>query len=115
MKEIYLENEVNKKDIEDIKKLGYKYIIKANDKCLSGWGHSLGKIHVQLILCRTSKELDIILIDLKNDKSFSHVNWNYLEYKNVYNYIYKKSYTIRNDWTRAFQNEIDKERYLKGE
>lgn len=115
MQDIYIENDVNKKDIEDIKKLGYKYIIKANDKFLSGWGNSRYKTYVQIILCRTSEELDIILNDLRNDKDFSYVNWNYLEYKNVYNYIYKKSFTIRNDWTRAFQNEIDKERYLKGE
>ena len=114
MKNIYLENEVNKKDIEEIKKLGYKYIIKAKDKFLSGWGNSANRAHVQIILCRTSEELNIILKDLRNDKSFSYITWNYLEYKNVYNYIYNKSFTIRNDWTRAFKNEIDKERYLKG-
>lgn len=112
MKNIYFENEVNKKDIEDIKKLGYKYIIKAKDNFLSGWGNSVNKTHVQIILCRTRKELDLILRDLKNDKSFSCVNWHYLEYKNVYNFIYNKSFTIRNDWTRAFENEIDKAKYL---
>lgn len=115
MENIYLENEVNKKDIEDIKKLGYKYIIKAKDNFLSGWGNSANKTHIQIILCRTREELEIILRDLRSDKTLSHITWNYLEYSNLYNYIYKKSYTIRNDWTRAFQNETDKERYLKGE
>lgn len=114
MKNIYLED-INKKDIEEIKKLGYKYIIKAKDKFLSGWGNSANKTHVQIILCRTSEERETILRDLENDKTFNYITWNYLEYKNVYNYIYKKSYTIRNDWTRAFKNETDKERYLKGE
>lgn len=113
MKNIYLEN-VSKKDVEDFKKLGYKYIIKARDKFLSGWGNSANKTHVQLILCRTSKELELILEDLRSDKSFSYVTWNYLEYKNIYNYTYNKTYTIRNDWTRAFNNETDKKRYLEG-
>ena len=113
MKNIYLED-VSKKDVEDFKKMGYKYIIKAKDDFLSGWGNSANKTHVQIILCRTSKELELILRDLKNDKSFKYVNWNYLEYNNLYNFIYKKSYTIRNDWTRAFQNELDRERYLEG-
>lgn len=113
MKNIYMEN-ANKKDIEDIKKLGYKYIIKASDKSLSGWGNSANKTHVQLILCRTSEELELILEDLRSDKSFSYVNWNLLDYKNIYNYVYNKTYTIRNDWTRAFNNEKDKKIYLEG-
>lgn len=110
-----LKDDVNKKDIEEFKKLGYKYIIKAKDNFLSGWGNSANKAHIQIILCRTTNELYTILRDLRNDNSFCYVNWHYLEYKNVYNFIHNKSYTIRNDWTRAFQNEIDKERYLKGE
>lgn len=113
MKNIYLEN-ANKKDIEELKKLGYKYIIKAKDTFLSGWGNSANKTHIQLILCRTMEELELILRDLRSDKTFSYVTWNYLDYKNVYNYTYNKNYTIRNDWTRAFHNEIDKKRYLEG-
>ena len=105
---------VNKKDIEEFKKLGYKYIIKAKDKFLSDWGDSANKTHLQIILCRTIKELELILKDLRNDKSFSYVTWNYLEYKYIYNYTYKKSYTIRNDWTRSFSNEKDKKKYFEG-
>ena len=108
MKNIYMEN-VNKKDIEDLKKLGYKYIIKAKDNFLSGWGNSANKTHIQLILCKTSKELELIIEDLKSDKSFSYVTWDLLEYKNIYNYTYKKTFTIRNEWPRAFKNKgVDK-------
>lgn len=108
MKNICLEN------VSKFKKSGYKYIIKAKDNFLSGWGSSANKTHVQLILCRTSEELELILEDLRSDKSFSYVNWSLLEYKNIYNYTYNKTYTIRNDWTRAFSNEKDKKKYLEG-
>lgn len=113
MKNIYMEN-VTKKDIEEFKKLGYKYIIKAKDKFLSAWGDSANKPHLQIILCRTSKELELILKDLRSDKSFDYVVWNYLEYKYIYNYTRNKTYTIRNDWTRSFYDEADKKSYLEG-
>ena len=89
-------------NLKELEKLGYKFIIKAVDKFLSGWGGAQNKKHVQLIACKTSAELDTILADLYNDKGFNYVNWNYLSNKKaIYNFIRNKSYTIRNDWTRC--------------
>ena len=83
----------------------YKYIIKARDKLLSGWGEAAGKTHIQLIACKTEKEKDTILKDLYNDKSFTHINWYMIPYesKKVIQLSYRYSYTIRNDWTRCFE------------
>lgn len=83
----------------------YKYIIKANDKMMSGWGNATGKTHIQLIACKTEEEKDTILKDLYNDKSFNYVNWYMIPYENdkIIKLSYKYSYTIRNDWTRCFK------------
>ena len=86
-KRIFKTNGAIKPVIEEAKEMGYKYIIKAKDKFLSGWGNSEHKTHVQIILCRTSKELNLILRDLESDKTFNYITWNYLEYNNLYNYI----------------------------
>lgn len=83
---------------------GYKYIIKANDKVLSGWGNATGKTHIQLIACKTKEERDVILDDLYNDKSFNRLNCYLIPNDNhkVIRLSYNHSYTIRNDWTRCF-------------
>ena len=82
---------------------GYKYIIKATDKFLSGWGNANNKKHVQLIACKTSGELTIILRDLYDDNSFNYVKWcDIYNHNTIMNFIRNKSYTIRNDWTRCF-------------
>lgn len=83
---------------------GYKYIIKANDKFLSGWGYAENKKHVQLIACKTLDERMKIYYDLLADNSFNYVNWCSInDKKTINNFIRNKSYTIRNDWTRAFK------------
>ncbi len=83
---------------------GYRYIIKAKDKFLSGWGNSTGKSHIQLIACRNEIELNTILNDVKNDDAFNYVNWYRIPNENdkIIKLSYKYSYTIRNDWTRCF-------------
>lgn len=101
--------------VEELKENGYKYIIKAQDKFLSGWGGAENKKHVQIIACRTIEEKDKILRDLHNDNTMSYVNWHLLDKKNIYNFIRNKSYTIRNDWTRAFDTQEEKNRYMEGE
>ena len=89
--------------IKKLQDLGYKYIVKATDKYLSGWGGAENKKHIQLIACYDSYELDKILQDVKNDKTFNYVDWNYISnYNNIYAWTRGKSYTVRNDWTRAF-------------
>ena len=80
----------------------YKYIIKAKDKMLSGWGNATGKTHIQLIACKRHDELNTILDDLRNDNTFNYINFYVLPYEfdKLINLSYKYSYTIRNDWTR---------------
>lgn len=102
---IYYENENLSKGIEEALQDGYKYIVKGNDKFLGGWGKAEGKKHIQLILARNEIERNLILQDLKNDKNFNYINWDRLDNKKaINNYIRGKSYTLRNDWTRAFHN-----------
>ena len=82
----------------------YKYIIKAQDKLLSGWGLAKGKKHIQLIACKTIQEKETILNDLYQDNTMLYVNWMPIhDRKSIYNTIKNKSYTIRNDWTRCFK------------
>jgi hypothetical protein len=82
---------------------GYKYIIKAQDKFLTGWGNAQNTKHIQLIACKTPQERETILQDLYNDNTFNYVNWYPIhDRKSIYNTIRNKSYTIRNDWTRCF-------------
>lgn len=80
----------------------YKYIIKATDKFLSGWGQATNKKHIQLIACKTEKEKDHILQDLRNDNTFNYINWYIIPNENdkIIKLSYRYSYTIRNDWSR---------------
>lgn len=83
---------------------GYNYVIKAQDKFLSGWGLSENKKHIQLILCKTPQERDTILKDLYIDDTFIYVNWFYIKnLQGIYNTTRGKTWTLRNDWTRAFK------------
>ena len=52
---------------------GYKYIVKAKDNFLSGWGGSARGGHIQLIACKTPEERETILQDLYNDKTMQYV------------------------------------------
>lgn len=91
------------KTLKNLKELGYNYIIKANDKFLSGWGYTTNKKHIQLIACKTIEEKDTILHDLYSDKSFNYINWYSIDdIKQIKAIAINKSYTIRNDWTRCF-------------
>lgn len=93
-----------KANINRLKDLGYKYIVKATDKMLSGWGGSENRKHIQLIACYDEFEKSKILHDVRTDNTFNYVDWNYMSnYKSIYGWTRGKSYTIRNDWTRAFK------------
>ena len=97
-------NEDLTKNLKLANDLGYKFVIKAQDKFLSFWGLSENKKHLQLILCKTPEERDLILKDLYNDKTFIYVNWYYINnLQGIYNTTRGKSWTLRNDWTRAFK------------
>lgn len=74
-KTIIRENENIAKNLKKLEKMGYKYIVKAQDKFLSGWGNSYNKKHIQLIACKTIKELDTILDDLKSDNTMGYIKW----------------------------------------
>ena len=52
-------------NINRLKELGYKYIVKATDKWLSGWSGTIteNRKHIQLIACYDNYELDKILAD----------------------------------------------------
>lgn len=98
---IIIENDSIKKYLDELIKMNYQYIVKAQDKFLSGWGLSSNKKHVQLIACKTADELERIKRSLYDDKTFNYVNWCKIEdTKSIYNYIRNKTYTIRNDWKR---------------
>lgn len=91
------------KILKELKERGYNYIIKANDKALSGWGYATDKRHIQLIACKTIEEKDMILHYVYSDKSFNYINWYYIDdIKQIKAIARNKSYTIRNDWTRGF-------------
>ena len=88
-----------KENIKILQENGYKYIIKACDKFLSGWGGAENKKHIQLIACKTDEELYRIKNRLYEDKSFNYIDWNIIDnYNSIYNWVRNKSYTIRNDW-----------------
>ena len=100
--------------LKDFQELGYKYVVKAQDKFLSGWGLAYNKKHLQLILCTTYEELEAIKNDLYKDKSMSYVNWYYIkDRKGVTQAARGKSWTLRNDWTRAFYRQEDKNKYMR--
>ena len=98
MKDIVFTNEINKQDIEELKNLGYKYYVKAKDNLLSGWCQAENRKHIQIILCKNMEDVYKIIYYFNKDKTFSYVNYNYLEYKNIYNCTHGKSFTIRNKW-----------------
>ena len=100
-----LENNKNlKQNINLLKNNEYKYIIKANDKLLGGWGGAEDKKHIQLIACKNDYELGKILNDLYKDSTFNYISYAYIEeYKKIYNWTKGKSFTIRNQWARAFR------------
>ena len=98
---IIVENENLQENLKKLEELGYKYIVKAQDNFLSGWGHG-ADTHLQLIACKDSNELAIIKRDLYNDKTMSYVNWRFINDKAIINATRNKSFTIRNDWTRCF-------------
>ena len=100
-KEIILSNENLIENVNKLKEMGYTYIVKAQDKFLSGWGYAENKKHIQLIAVEDYEELQAILRDLYNDNTMIYVNWCYLSNKDsIRNYARNKSFTIRNDWTR---------------
>ena len=103
MKKIIIcDNENITQNLKLLQDMGYKYIIKAQDKFLSGWGYAKNSKHIQLIACKNENEKYKILNDLYQDNSFKYVNWDYITNKKaIYNYIRNKTYTIRNDWTRC--------------
>ena len=91
--------------INKLKDLGYKYIVKATDKMLSYCRYTIteNRKHIELIACYDDKELDAILRDVKGDKTLNYIDWNYIDnYNSIYAWTRRKSYTVRNDWTRAF-------------
>ena len=105
MKKLIIENENLTKNIKELQEMGYKYIVKAQDKFLSGWGYANNKKHVQLIACRDIEQLEKIKRDLYNDSTMNYVNWCYInDMQTIYNYARNKTFTIRNDWTRCFND-----------
>ena len=105
MKKLIIENDNLTKNVKELQEMGYKYIVKAKDKFLSGWGKSGTNGHVQLIACRNMDQLEKIKHDLYNDKTMSYINWCYInDIQTIYNYTRNKSFTIRNDWTRCFND-----------
>ena len=92
-----------KQAVKKLQDLGYKYIVKATDKMFSYWGGAKGRKHIELIAAYDSNELNKILADVKGDKTFNYIDWNYIEnYSSIYGWTRGKSYTVRNDWERAF-------------
>ena len=72
-------------NINRLKELGYKYIVKATDKWLSNWGGAENRKHIQLIACYDVNELNAILADVRGDNSFNYVDWNYINnYSNIF-------------------------------
>lgn len=104
MNKLFCTNENLTKNLKLAIDQDYRFIIKAQDKFLSGWGLSENKKHLQLILCKTENEKDMILKDLYADKTFIYINWYYInDLQGIYNTTRNKSWTLRNDWTRAFK------------
>lgn len=105
MEKLYIcEHDNLNENLKILQENGYKYIVKGCDKFLSGWGGASGTKHIQLIACRDRYELETIKNDLYNDNSFNYINWYYItDKKDIYQAVYNKSFTIRNDWTRCFK------------
>ena len=91
-----------KENLEELRNNGYNFIVKVRDNWLSVYS-PFNKKHLHLIACKNWEEREKILEDVKNDKTFSYINWSNIEdYKSIYNWTRGKTYTIRNDWSRAF-------------
>ena len=96
------ENENLKENLKELEDMGYKYVVKAQDKFLSGWGLSRGSKHIQLIACYDSMERENVYRDLQHDNYMNYVNWYRIDdFKGIYSATYNKTFTIRNDWSRA--------------
>ena len=105
-KEIIRENGNLKENLKKLEAMGYKYIIKVNDKFLSGWGLAEHKKHIHLIACVDRVELEAIKQDIENDNTLNYFNWDKIENKKaIYAWTYNKTFTIRNDWTRYKNNK----------
>ena len=93
-----LESNLNLKEIiEELKKQGYEYFVKANDNFLSGWGFGKEK-HVQISFCKNATEYYNGMQKMKQAGGLTYINWNFLTYENIRNVIRNKSYTLRNDF-----------------
>lgn len=100
--------------IREFQGFNYKYVVKAQDNCLSGWGYARNKKHIQLILCSDYEELTKIVQDLRNDKTMSYVNWWFIsDIKGITQATRGKTWTLRNDWTRAFYSQKEKDKYMR--
>lgn len=110
------ENENLKENIKQLEETGYKYIVKAKDRFLTGWGRGAKGGHVQLIAARTTRQRDLIIEDLEKDKSMLFIDWQRIEnYNAIYNYTKRgKTFTVRNDWTRAFNGNEQQIAEYKG-
>jgi hypothetical protein len=105
MKNNVYSNENLKENLKLLENMGYKYIVKAKDKFLSGWGKSGPAGHIQLIAAKDIKEVELIMDDLKKDKTFNYIDYQFISnYKAINNYTRGKSFTIRNDWTKHLKS-----------
>ena len=103
MKE-FIKKSYSKKDLI-LLSTHYKYIVKATDGFLSGWGNSTSKKHIQVILCKDEHEKDLILNDVYKDNTLHYVNWYPLTnsfYQNILSLQCKYDVSLRNDWTRVY-------------
>jgi len=108
-KNFYIESICENDYISDIltifKNAGYKYIIKVQDKFLSGWGKAESKKAIQLIACINSEEVQTIRQALASDKTYLYFNyWNINDKKSILQAARGKAATIRNDWERGTYN-----------
>lgn len=96
-----------RENLKKAKELGYNFVVKAKDGFLSGWGGSGKNGHIHLILCRDMYQLDIVLNDLRKDNSMLYIDWQRIEnIDKIIAYTRNKSFTLRNDWTRAFKEDM---------
>jgi hypothetical protein len=90
--------------LEYLKENGYKYIVKAGDKFLSGWGMSENKKHIHLIACKSAEDREKVYEFFKNnDSEFNYANWTTIDNKRaLHNFMVGKTWNIatREDWTR---------------
>jgi hypothetical protein len=103
-----VKNEDLRETLKRLKQAGYTYIIKAQDKFLSGWGYAKNNKHVQLI-ATTKDTLQTTLNDLYNDNTMLYVNFYRIEnLNNIIATTRNKTFSVRNDWTRTL-NDTQKE------